>query len=95
MALPAGILDKYKRNIGDLLFVNNPLDDSYTQFLEQAYSYLISNDISDDELQKEDGQACIIMIARNIRNQEDLLDNSVKALMYILQARTKGERYDV
>lgn len=94
MSVSDELLKMFKRSIGDYNnFVQN--DDYYTNFLDQAISDLITDDISENQLNSELGQAVTILYAKALMNETDIATNqTISLLRNKLSLLSKGEKYD-
>jgi len=89
------LLARYKMSIGDL----NPmsvLDCYYKGFLISAKADLLSDDISEQALESELGETCVILYAEALMNKTDIATNpTISLLRNKLSLITKGDRIDV
>lgn len=93
MEVSAELLEKYKKSIGDL---NSDFtqDDYYKNFLEQAISDLITDDISEEQLNSELGQYCTILYAKALMNETDIATNPTISLQRNkLSLLSKGDKF--
>lgn len=93
MSVSKELLGKYKKSIGDFNsdFVQ---DDYYINFLEQAMADLITDDISEEQLDSELGQALTILYAKSLMNETDIATNpTISLLRNKLSLLTKGDFY--
>lgn len=95
MSVSEELLNKYKTSIGDMN-KNEPLQDAfYKNFLSQAISDLITDDISENQLNSELGQALTILYAKALMNETDIATNpTISLLRNKLSILSKGERID-
>lgn len=88
------LLKKYKNSIGDFNddFVQ---DEYYTNFLEQAIVDLITDDISEEQLNSELGQAVTILYAKALMNETDIATNPTISLQRNkLSLLSKGDKFE-
>lgn len=93
MSVSEELLEKYKKSIGDL---NSDFtqDDYYTNFLEQAIADLITDDISEEQLNSELGKAVTILYAKALMNETDIATNqTISLLRNKLSLLSKGDKY--
>lgn len=94
MSVSEELLEKYKKSIGDL---NSDFtqDDYYTNFLEQAIADLITDDISEEQLNSELGKAVTILYAKALMNETDIATNqTISLLRNKLSLLSKGDKYE-
>lgn len=90
------LLKLYKQSIGDFNTEENPLDDYYKTFLKMAYSDLVTDDISDENLNSDLGQSLICLYAEELMNKKDIANNStITLLRNKLSIMTKGDATNV
>lgn len=96
MLVSSELLAKYKKSIGDCN-TDEPLQDEYyTEFLNQAISDLITDDISETQLNSELGQSCIVLYAEALMNKTDIATNPTISLQRNkLSLLSKGDRVDI
>lgn len=89
------LLAKYKKSIGDLNTDESLQDEYYTGFLNQAISDLITDDISETQLNSELGKSCIILYAESLMNKTDIATNpTISLIRNKLSLLSKGDRVD-
>lgn len=89
------LLVKFKRSIGDMDVNNTSEDDYYKQFILMAYSDLVSDDISEENLTGELGQSLIVLYAEQRMNGVDIAnDKTIELLRNKLSIMTKGDVID-
>ena len=92
MALPTGLLSQFKLSIGDFN-VGTTLDSYYTNFLQMAIDDLITDDISQTQLDSNLGKALTILYAESLMNKTDISSNpTITLLRNKLATITQGER---
>ena len=85
---------QYKMSIGD--FNGSDLDEYYSTFLSAAKSDLITDDISEEQLNSDLGKSLIILYAEALMNKTDIASNpTISLLRNKLSLMTKGDRKDV
>lgn len=90
------LLSQYKTSIGDLNSGDTEQDNYYKNFLLMAKSDLITDDISEDNLDSELGKALTILYAKALMNDTDIATNpTISLLRNKLSLMTKGDRADV
>lgn len=90
------LLSQYKTSIGDLNNGDTEQDNYYKNFLLMAKSDLITDDISEDNLDSELGKALTILYAKALMNDSDIATNpTISLLRNKLSLMTKGDRVDV
>lgn len=97
MTIPTGTLDQFKLSIGDFNS-NTELDAYYNNFLQMAIDDLISDDISEEQLNSNLGKALIILYAESLMNKTDIATNpTITLLRRKLSYMTRGDRvsYDL
>ena len=97
MALPTGLLAQFKLSIGDFN-TGTTLDSYYNNFLQMAIDDLITDDISQTQLDSSLGKALTILYAENLMNKTDIAENpTITLLRNKLATITIGERvlYDL
>lgn len=91
----ASLLANYKRSIGDFNCLST-LDNYYKGFLVTAKADLLTDDISEEVLNSEIGEACVILYAEALMNKTDIATNpTISLLRNKLSLITKGDRIDV
>ena len=86
------LLAKFKLSIGDMDTEINPEDDYYKQFILMAYADLVTDDISEEQLESELGQSLIVLYAEHRMNGVDIAsDKTVELLRNKLSIMTKGD----
>lgn len=86
------LLIKFKKSIGDMDTEINPEDDYYKQFILMAYADLVTDDISEEQLESELGQSLIVLYAEQRMNGVDIAsDKTVELLRNKLSIMTKGD----
>ena len=87
------LLNKFKVTIGDFQKENNPLDEYYKTFLNRAYADLITDDISEENLNGELGDSLLCLYAEALMNKTDIANNpTINLLKNKLAILTKGDR---
>lgn len=87
-------LKQFKLTIGD--FNGCELDSYYNNFLDMAVAALSRDDISEDVLNGELGQALICLYAEALKNKTDIATNTTITLLRDkLSTMTKGDKLDV
>ena len=72
----------------------SPEDEYYLQFLEMAKADLLSDDISEKQLDSELGQSLIVLYAEQRMNGVDIAsDLTISLLRNKLSLMTKGDRF--
>lgn len=97
MALPTGLLTQFKLSIGDFNG-GTDLDSYYSNFLQMAIDDLITDDISQTQLDSSLGKALTILYAEALMNKTDIATNpTILLLRTKLAALTAGDRvlYDL
>lgn len=90
------LLSQYKTSIGDLNSGDVEQDNYYKNFLLMAKSDLITDDISEDNLDSELGKALTILYAEALMNKTDIATNpTISLLRNKLSLITKGDRANV
>lgn len=88
------LLTKFKKSIGDMNECESPEDEYYLQFLEMAKADLLSDDISEKQLDSELGQSLIVLYAEQRMNGVDIAsDLTISLLRNKLSLMTKGDRF--
>lgn len=93
MPVDDDLLKQFKTSIGDFNddFVQ---DDYYKNFLSQAIADLITDDISESQLNTDIGRATTVLYAEALMNKTDIATNpTISLLRNKLSLLTKGERY--
>lgn len=86
------LLAKFKLSIGDMDTEINPEDDYYKQFILMAYADLVTDDISEEQLESELGQSLIVLYAEQRMNGVDIAsDKTIELLRNKLSIMTKGD----
>ena len=89
------LLAKFKLSIGDMDTEIKPEDDYYKPFILMAYADLVSDDISQTQLESELGQSLIVWYAEQRMNGVDIAnDKTIELLRNKLSLMTKGEAYE-
>lgn len=91
------LLEQFKLSIGDFN-TGTTLDSYYDNFLQMATDDLISDDISQAQLDSNLGKALIILYAENLMNKTDIATNpTITLLKNKLAIMTAGEKvlYDL
>lgn len=89
------LLAKFKLSIGDMDTEIKPEDDYYKPFILMAYADLVSDDISEAQLESELGQSLIVWYAEQRMNGVDIAnDKTIELLRNKLSLMTKGEAYE-
>lgn len=92
--MSANLLEKFKKSIGD--FGSGMPDDYYMNFLTMAKADLLSDDISEEQLDSELGVALTVIYAEQLMNKTDIATNpTITLLRNKLAILTKGARVNV
>jgi len=97
MALPTGLVAQFKLSVGDFN-AGTTLDSYYSNFLQMAIDDLITDDISQTQLDSSLGKALTILYAESLMNKTDIASNpTITFLRNKLAVITTGERvlYDL
>ena len=87
-------LNQFKMSIGD--FNGDALDSYYNVFMDAAVADLSTDDISEEVLNNELGQALICLYAEALMNKTDIATNpTITLLRNKLSIMTKGARTNV
>lgn len=93
MSVDSDLLNQFKLSIGD--FNGSDLDNYYINQLSMAQSDLVSDDISEAQLNGELGRALTILYAESLMNKTDIATNpTISLLRNKLSLMTKGEKVD-
>lgn len=89
------LLAKFKLSIGDMDTEIKPEDNYYKPFILMAYADLVTDDISEAQLESELGQSLIVLYAEQRMNGVDIAsDKTIELLRNKLSLMTKGEAYE-
>lgn len=92
MSIDDKLLSQFKLSIGDLN--GNDLDNYYKNQLSLAKSDLMTDDISEFQLNTELGRALTIIYAEALMNKTDIATNpTISLLRNKLSLMTKGDEY--
>lgn len=95
MAISDRLLTKFKKSIGDMNECDSPEDEYYLQFLEMAKADLLSDDISEKQLNSELGQSLVVLYAQQRMNGVDIAsDLTISLLRNKLALITKGDKVE-
>ena len=94
MSVSSDLLNLYKRSIGDFNLDENALDEYYKVFLNAAYADLISDDISEENLNSDLGKSLTCLYAEALMNKADIANNpTITLLKNKLSIMTKGDDF--
>ena len=80
--MSANLLEKFKKSIGD--FGSGMPDDYYMNFLTMAKADLLSDDISEEQLDSELGVALTVIYAEQLMNKADIANINLILIIYLL-----------